>query len=262
MISDLGRHRLPRHRVHVRGRVIIPRSSLLVRRSIHVYQCLCYWKITYEATFPCGDYILVAPMDNQTQLATETDDILRHIDNLQVLAFDAYSPLPGRAFVPKVSLREYLSHDKVKTLLKFCGLSVVDWHTIHTHYLTVFVILLGIGKGKYITHFRSHDALADDQLPFHTGSNWPSVCLKFYDKFDDAQWRFCAQELRADRLDDRMFLWKRIIPITSKTMLKDSADSETYRVEIHPDYAPKVGSSSCLPISNANSYHPDLPRPT
>jgi hypothetical protein len=202
-------------------------------------------------------------MASKTQLVSEVDDILRHVACLQIAAFDAYSPLEGRSFIPKTAVRNYLTRNKIRTLLAYCGLPSYEWETIHSHYMTVFIVLISIGKGKYIAHFRGHDFLADEHLPYYDAGSWPPACLKFFDRFYDSQWKFCAQDFPVNRLDDRIYHWKRIMPMTSKQILKRSADSTTYKIEIHSDYAPTATVSllsSRIWPTFAKHFATDTPR--
>ena len=184
-------------------------------------------------------------MQRRAQLVAEADDIIRGIEALQTSAFDAFSPHNGRPFVPQKSLRNYLTVPRIKVLLRSYDLPSRAAENIRNYYLRVLAILLEIGKAKHVLHFLPHDGLADDFLPFDElhKNKWPSNSRKFFDKFYDAQWKFCAQQLKTGRLDNKRIDPNRILPFTTKACLKSGPDSEVLKVDVHPEYndlVPKV----------------------
>ncbi|KAH8707099.1 hypothetical protein GQ44DRAFT_763712 [Phaeosphaeriaceae sp. PMI808] len=175
----------------------------------------------------------------RAQLVSEASDILNAIQQLAVLAFDAYSPTLGRPFVPKPALREYLTRNRIKVLLEYCNLPVLQcWQTIHDHYLAVFVILLHIGEGRHILELTPYDEFQDLFLPFDVSGaqKWSPTCRNFFHKFHDAQWAYCAQKLKAGGLVNKKFLSNKIIPFISKVVLKEGPDSIVFKVDLHSDY--------------------------
>ena len=162
--------------------------------------------------------------------AAEIDLLRRHIDQLQVIAYD------GRKFVPQTALRDYFTRERIK---KFLDLYCIPRHiagAIHSNYLAVFVILLLNGNALYINSFLRYDYLSDAYLPFRSCAAWPESCLDLYTNFEKVQWAYCAQKLRFDRLEDMRFDPKIIIPITSRKDLEAGSNTKKYRIEIHPDY--------------------------
>jgi hypothetical protein len=195
-------------------------------------------------------------MERRAQLVSQVDDILRGIEALQIPAFDAFSPASGRLFVPKQALRSYLTPNKIETLHRSCRRPTSHSEKVRNYYLAVFAILFEIGKGKYILHFIPYDGFADEFLPFDefTKKKWPHDCRKFFDKFYDTQWEFCAQQLKAGRLENKRMDPKRIIPIIAKVCLKGGPNANILKIKVHPDYNELVSKVS-LPKSIETLRH-------
>ncbi|KAH8707100.1 hypothetical protein GQ44DRAFT_691570 [Phaeosphaeriaceae sp. PMI808] len=173
----------------------------------------------------------------------EIDHVLRHIEDIKVKTYD------GRLFVPRRVLHNYLTPERIKKLLEITTSQSLKWEVVRTKYLAVFMILLTIDRGIYITHFIRHNHLADAFLPFQNEGNWPSDFRMFFEKFEQAQGEFCAQVLSSDTLDDKDLGEKIVVPIIACEVLKEG-DSKTSKVQIHPDYnrmAPVYGSKCTAP---------------
>jgi hypothetical protein len=164
-------------------------------------------------------------------------DFLDYLQQLEVLAIDPNLPDPQRKFVSTHALERYLDKPTLESLLGYCYESVAEWRTIKSGYLAVFALLITIRKGAYIKHFIRHNHLTDDRLPFLNASDLPRDCNYFFTQFEEAQWRFCALSLQEDRLVNKRFAPELIIPFTSCKLVKSGPDSNTYIVEVHPDYS-------------------------
>jgi hypothetical protein len=128
----------------------------------------------------------------QSQVEDILDNLRTHIDNkLRVPTYDNQT-----AFVPEPALRHFFDRDRIKTLLRHCHIQQHKGEAISNNYLVVFVILLHIGRGESIPWFLESTKHADARLPFEKLANLPDNCdLDFYERFDNVQWAFCAQEL-------------------------------------------------------------------
>jgi hypothetical protein len=166
------------------------------------------------------------------ELADEIDEIQGYIEKeLRVATYDK------RFFVPKPALRGYLDRKRIRKLLDLYSIPLHKCESIFKDYLAVFVILLFMRKGNYITLFLQYVPYSDARLPFQKDTDLPEGCDRdFHNDFDKIQWPFCAQELGPDSLSDKRFSPKMIMPITSSEALKTGPDGTTFKVEIHPDY--------------------------
>ncbi|KAF2687076.1 kinase-like protein [Lentithecium fluviatile CBS 122367] len=167
---------------------------------------------------------------------TYVDDFLKYINSAEVLAIDPSSPQERRAFVPEDDLHGYLSESTIRRLLSCYNLSATECTSIRGDYLIVFTILIYIGKGIHIAQFLAHERLSDRFLPLLNDHDLPHGCKDFFDRFYEAQWRFCAQRLRIGRLNDTQLDDRRIIPILESEALHEGPDSCTYKVKVHPSY--------------------------
>ncbi|CAO2648500.1 Nn.00g077670.m01.CDS01 [Neocucurbitaria sp. VM-36] len=168
---------------------------------------------------------------------SDVDRVLGYInENLRFRVYEDPSIPNARYCIPKTGLKEYMTRDRLTKLLDSCYVST-NWETVRNNYLAVFVNLLYINKGTYITHFTSNPRLIDTHLPFEKNGRWPVGC-DFFESFDEKQLEFCAEELKSDRLEETIFPTNAIIPIISRTTLKGGhgVDSSTYRIMIHQDY--------------------------
>ncbi|KAF2793632.1 kinase-like protein [Melanomma pulvis-pyrius CBS 109.77] len=162
--------------------------------------------------------------------ASDATDFREHVEHSLVTA-GSPSAHQG-SFIPRQILRSYLTPDRLRKLLARPG----DQDAVQNGYLTVFSILFFIGKGVYITYFIPHERYADEHLPFERTDHWPPECQEFFQQFFEAQWKFCPQPLRKLRLNDSRFPQEAIVPIIKCELLKDGFYSNTYKVDIHPEY--------------------------
>jgi hypothetical protein len=174
-------------------------------------------------------------MTASTQSLSDIDDFLEYIRKAEVPAVSLDST-QKRPFVPEDKLQIYLDKATLRKLLICYNHPATECTAIHSGYWIVFSILITIRRGTYITQFLPHERLGDDYLPFTTDDDLPHECKDFFRDFYEAQWRFCAQRLKKDRLNDTRLHDKRIIPITSLDLLCAGPDSCTYKVEMYPRY--------------------------
>lgn len=107
-----------------------------------------------------------------------------------------------------------------------------------------FAILLLIGMGRYINHFIQHESLWDDHMPFdkeRAPADFPTtdVCPKFYQKFVERQWQFCAHHFRYGV--DIHLAPERILPIKTKTLIGTGGFADLYKITIYPGYDELTG---------------------
>lgn len=171
-----------------------------------------------------------------TRLTSEVGDIKGRLCDLQETALDDPSGASNRPFTSRRVLQQYLSPEGIGQFLELYKLGDLNANVINQHYVAVFATLIQIGKPEKIVYFYRHDHFADEHLPFRERQSWPQECHAFFDDFQRAQWVFCAQELRRDRLYNKRIDPERIIPIISRTHLKQGPDATVYKVEVHPDY--------------------------
>jgi hypothetical protein len=192
-------------------------------------------------------------MSERSQQVSDVADLRDFLRHAEILAIDPRSPTDlhkRRPFVPARALQHYLTEPAIKKLLSSCLLHTTYWRSIQQYYSKIFTILIIIGKGDRIDHFISYDNLDDDRLPFRSDSDWPPDCRDFFQEFSNAQWRFCAQPLRKDRLNNTRLYDETIIPITSIKELKRGPDSCIYKVDIYPGYNHLTERVRLLPSYN------------
>lgn len=166
----------------------------------------------------------------------EVADFLSHLKENRVTAYGSpsLSPAASRPFIPTSVLSAYLTRLKIKELLRCFYRSEVEWEAIQHDFLAVFSILITINRGEYITHFVQSHNLTDDRLPFKHIDSFPSQCAEFWEAFYTAQWEFCAETFKRGKLNGTRFPSQIILPIVSRTNLKDGIDSCTEKIEIEP----------------------------
>ena len=173
----------------------------------------------------------------------------------------------GRSFIPFSALRDYFTREKTADLFGKLALPQSDAPKVRQSALTIFAILVYIGKGDAIERL-IHAGLSDADLPFHEDPDeWPGPCssdstqvgsdllqqsvmppspsLRAKDLLSDSstwkdfyreQWQFCPPTFQLDQ--HHVFESPSILPFISKTELHDlkGGNSAVYRVKIHPEY--------------------------
>ena len=159
-------------------------------------------------------------------------DFCEFVKRKRIPAISGPSATQQHEFIPRATIRDYLTPNQLRKLLDNHG----ELEVVQTGYLVVFAILVFIGKGIYITRFIPHNHLDDERLPFQHFEGWPDDCLYFKEEFFKAQWQFCAQPLKIRRLNDTRLSPEVIVPITRRMLLNKGVVSSTYVVDIHPEY--------------------------
>lgn len=164
----------------------------------------------------------------------------------QVQSFEVIDPETRilRPFVAAEDMRSHFEQDDYRWLKKAIAAHNFPnsnnlWHDdIIPDNVAVFCTLLSISKGWWMKQFCHHGGLSDTALPFNPTRpphNWP-VGADFLPQFCEAQWRFCAQVLRAPFINKR-FAKEMVLPIVFKETLNTEGSSACLRlIKIHPSY--------------------------
>lgn len=144
-------------------------------------------------------------------------------------------------FIPQSKLENYLgSPDRVENLLDAVlnpeERPSVAAEYIRDNYLRTFAILLCIGQGQWISHFRQHRSLLDDKLPYDTEpADFPKTFTSdLFTNFKAAQWQFCAMALQYDMKD--RFNPEVILPIRSKTEIGSGGSAVIFKIVVDEEY--------------------------
>ncbi|KAI2476234.1 SPS1 Serine-threonine protein kinase [Pyrenophora tritici-repentis] len=166
----------------------------------------------------------------------ELRDFLDQLKQWTLFAANQSLPAGGRAFISIHQLKRYLDKERLRKLLFYVQRTSHNQEVIQDKYIVVFAILLKIGKGAYISHFTSHDSLADDRLPFEHPNGWFGESTSFFEEFYKAQWPFCAKRLERGRFTDKCVPEEMVIPFKRMEVLKQGPNSTVFRVEVFPEY--------------------------
>jgi len=155
---------------------------------------------------------------------------------------EASSTSDTPVFVPQSRIDEYFQPNRVSRLLHalFPDRDRPNAQDIAQRCPRGLCILLSIGSAKYINTFASSPELWDDQLPFwRPGPIEFPVALEdpeFFERFFQAQWRFCPNKL--ERLESGAFKVKRerVLPLLKKRWLARGATASLHHIVVHPDY--------------------------
>lgn len=145
-----------------------------------------------------------------------------------------------RKYVSLRTLQQVLTHERIENLLQvlFRGWDepFPDAGIIRKSYLRSFAILLCIGAGRFIYHFKENHTLRDGQLPFYAPPhNFPTFTTRnLFAEFEEAQWAFCPFELEWD--SSYNLGTREILPINSKSEIEDGGSAVVWRVEVDEDY--------------------------
>ena len=159
-------------------------------------------------------------------------------------------------FIPRSKLEEYFGrHGRVRDLLDVVLDSnhrpAVDPDYVREHYLQSFAILLCIGAGRFINHFRKYHSLRDQKLPYHTKpDNFPFTTPDIFEDFKQKQWQFCASKLEYTM--DSCFKEEEILPITHKTPIGEGGSAIIYKIVIEEDYNSLRPSGHVIPVCSAS----------
>lgn len=145
-------------------------------------------------------------------------------------------------FMPLSKLERYLKEgNRTERLLR--ALFVTDKPPIKPeevwrNCMSVFSILLLIGRGTFILYFVQQDQLWDVKLPFSSRpSRFPLAAddYGFFESFFQKQWRFSAHTFRQHVFKAQLEK-ERVLPIVDKQLLGDGSSALTYKIKLHPDY--------------------------
>jgi len=168
--------------------------------------------------------------------AREHDEYLARIADSTSLAISATPSTNTRPIVSIRALRSYVTPGRLRKLL-LCVSGSTNYETaVRERYLVVFSILLSIGMGPFINKFIRHDQLVDERLPFLTRDVWPEASSEIFDKFYEAQWKFCAKTLVPDGLNDTKLCDNMVMPFKKIEILNNGSDSIISKVELFDEY--------------------------
>ena len=146
-----------------------------------------------------------------------------------------------RNFIPDPDIEAYFDSVRpIKNLVAALFPDVatqVDLEAIRKKYAKVFLILLQIGKGSFITSFLRYDSLSDQYLPFRIRPDlFPASTadVKFFESFYEHQWEFCARRFEPEihqQFDDHL-----ILPIIKKEKLGGGGSAVVHKIKIHAAY--------------------------
>ncbi|KAF2115661.1 hypothetical protein BDV96DRAFT_645853 [Lophiotrema nucula] len=167
----------------------------------------------------------------ETELRPEVIDLKRQIDGHRIEG--AYG-----SFVPHSAVITILTEHRTEQLLIALKEDPQLSSEIRNHNLRVFLILCLVNQHVYIRRFLHEDFLSDSRLPFlkTDKGKWDHDCKRFFDKFYEAQWQFCARKLESKRLNRLNFYNHEILPITKRERLRKGVNSSTYRIEVEHEY--------------------------
>ena len=158
-------------------------------------------------------------------------------------------------FIPFSACKKYLgAHRRVENLLiSLFGEEAarnIDAQYIREHNLRSLAILLVISEGPMIKHFVRYTSLQDHRLPHRTRpDDFPfSPDPKFFERFRDQQWQFCATTLRY-RLDHDLHK-EEILPITHKEEIGSGGNAVIFKIVVDEEYNELVppGRKGFVPV--------------
>lgn len=115
----------------------------------------------------------------------------------------------------------------------------IDSDFILRDHTAIFVILLRIGKGKYIEHFAQYEELSDRRLPFDP-SNPPREFLEIFEdpeileRFCERQTIYCVPQFNAHMLHKNF--GRRLLPITAKEPQGIEGMAGRYVIKVYGPY--------------------------
>lgn len=148
-------------------------------------------------------------------------------------------------FLPRSHIEHHFQANncwRAKRLLQatFLGHNVpVNPRAVAEHCPRVFCILTLLGKEHLIRTFVQNPTLWDVRLPFEP-QNRPRLFPKdehgeqFYDKFTEAQWRFCAQNMQG--LQGLHIEDERILPFLALAPIGSGGSATVYQAQIHQSH--------------------------
>ena len=146
------------------------------------------------------------------------------------------------SYLSEATLRENLKLERVDDLLRilFQGPDSSQQRppaqVVFDDYLRPFVILICIGQGPMINHFRRHGSLKDHNLPFYEKPpNFPtSSGSDVWADFKSAQWHYCPLGLSFD-IDQKLHD-DEILPIASIERLEAGYSAGTHKIVVDKEY--------------------------
>lgn len=183
---------------------------------------------------------LMAGGAGQPDQLSELDKFLTFLNDARNI-FKGYSKSSDDRYTPRSILSRYFADagSSIENLLKEVledEEHIPQGETVLNQYLTVFSILLSIGKGKYLNRCIERD-YSDEKLPFFDRPrHFPkSDEGSFFDSFFDAQWRFCPARITKNPVNFQIEP-EQILPLKRREQIATNATSTTYLVEFYEEY--------------------------
>jgi hypothetical protein len=176
-----------------------------------------------------------------------------------VPGFNPSNPSSVDCFLPRSALAPYFAdRSRLEDLLEAVvdsNAPPVDTSLLSESYLTVFSILVLLGRGGLIADFIRNENFCDDKLPFSadTGAQWPTSSGFDLDpdvirRFCDIQWIFLPHNFG---INDGVPVLEpeRVLPITNWQQVAENAFATVTEITIHPahhNYARRDSAVSTL----------------
>lgn len=187
-----------------------------------------------------------APYPQPDHAAIVIQELLEWLPKHYINGINGPSATPNYPFMSLPDLQIYLKTENRTTKL-LRALSVEGVHQgriqhLEKYYIRVFIILILIGKGRYIEHFVQHANLRDPHLPFlekprhfPVDPTDPPFSDSFFESFFEKQFSFCPHLFGYNenslKLEDRC-----VLPIVSKEVLGHGGSAAIYKIKLHPHY--------------------------
>ncbi|KAF4869297.1 hypothetical protein CGCSCA1_v011541 [Colletotrichum siamense] len=147
------------------------------------------------------------------------------------------------AFMPRIALKEFWTMERIENVLRSPTDRIqATSHTIQSHYVVVFSILVFMSQPEHIPIF-IQGGTEDSKLPLDTtpyAYSETSESLHVFDEFQKEQWKFCPLEFdTGDKLSNRHLSPYHVVPVLEKEEIvsRGAADEDEvsiYKVKLHP----------------------------
>jgi serine/threonine protein kinase len=121
----------------------------------------------------------------------------------------------------------------LKELLDAIGLKRWTQDAISKQYAAVFAILLDINHPDYIDHFMN-EGLKDAKLPFSTDHHRLPIHNDIHEKFERAQWRYCAFALEDTQDSPRRYANEAIFQFKREpTPIRRGSSADIFKIQTY-----------------------------
>ena len=178
----------------------------------------------------------------------------RHSSDVHLSGFGGPAFETGHSFIPRSHLEEYFDRPRrlenlLDVVLDASKRPEVDPNLVRLHYPRCFATLLCIGEGSMVSHFYQHESLRDEKLPFRARpAEFPTTSPDKFKDFQDAQWQFCAVNLKYGM--NGHFKRDDIVPIIHREKIGEGGSAIVYKIVVDQNY------HSLRPPSHATAVFP------